>query len=157
MAYTSECFPCRPGWFSSAPGSSSCQPCPSGTFSAKGASSCTPCPAHHYSRTTQRPSTCPCLLVCVCLCLCAVLKLIRSCSFPLLRRRLARVQSQAAVLAQGFLPGPHGLRRRGEGQSQHLHPVRNQSIWTHVHCVTAVTSMLRIGYTLHTLKASSPV
>lgn len=56
MAYTSECFPCRPGWFSSAPGSSSCQPCPSGTFSAKGASSCTPCPAHHYSRTTQRPS-----------------------------------------------------------------------------------------------------
>lgn len=51
VAYTSECFPCRPGWFSSVPGSSSCQPCPSNTFSIKGASSCTPCPNHHYSRT----------------------------------------------------------------------------------------------------------
>lgn len=50
VAYTSECFPCRPGWFSSVPGSSSCQPCPSNTFSIKGASSCTPCPDHHYSR-----------------------------------------------------------------------------------------------------------
>ncbi|TKS90722.1 UPF0577 protein KIAA1324-like [Collichthys lucidus] len=49
VAYTSECFPCRPGWFSSAPGSSSCQSCPSNTFSIKDASSCTPCPAHHYS------------------------------------------------------------------------------------------------------------
>lgn len=51
VAYTSECFPCRPGWFSSVPGSSSCQPCPSNTFSIKGTSSCTPCPNHHYSRT----------------------------------------------------------------------------------------------------------
>lgn len=50
VAYTSECFLCRPGWFSSAPGSSSCQPCPSNTFSTKGASSCTACPENHYSR-----------------------------------------------------------------------------------------------------------
>uniref|UniRef100_A0A673BBS9 Si:dkey-153k10.9 n=1 Tax=Sphaeramia orbicularis TaxID=375764 RepID=A0A673BBS9_9TELE len=49
VAYTSECFPCRPGWYSEAPGSSSCQPCPSNTFSVKGASSCTPCPENHYS------------------------------------------------------------------------------------------------------------
>lgn len=49
VAYTSECFPCRPGWFSPAPGSSSCQPCPSDTFSVKGASSCAACPEHHYS------------------------------------------------------------------------------------------------------------
>ncbi|KAI3366634.1 hypothetical protein L3Q82_009319 [Scortum barcoo] len=49
VAYTSECFPCRPGWFSPTPGSSSCQPCPSNTFSIKDASSCTPCPEHHYS------------------------------------------------------------------------------------------------------------
>ncbi|XP_039891588.1 endosome/lysosome-associated apoptosis and autophagy regulator family member 2-like isoform X2 [Simochromis diagramma] len=49
VAYTSECFPCRPGWFSPTPGSSSCQPCPSNTYSVKGASSCTPCPEHHYS------------------------------------------------------------------------------------------------------------
>lgn len=50
VAYTSECFLCRPGWFSPAPGSSSCQPCPSNTFSTKGASSCTACPENHYSR-----------------------------------------------------------------------------------------------------------
>uniref|UniRef100_A0A3P9KG89 MRH domain-containing protein n=1 Tax=Oryzias latipes TaxID=8090 RepID=A0A3P9KG89_ORYLA len=49
VAYTSECFPCRPGWFSSMPGSSSCQPCPSNTYSVKGSSSCTPCPEHLYS------------------------------------------------------------------------------------------------------------
>lgn len=50
VAYTSECFPCRPGWFSPVPGSSSCQPCPSNSFSIKGASSCTRCPEHYYSR-----------------------------------------------------------------------------------------------------------
>uniref|UniRef100_A0A665V0G9 UPF0577 protein KIAA1324-like n=1 Tax=Echeneis naucrates TaxID=173247 RepID=A0A665V0G9_ECHNA len=49
VAYTSECFPCRPGWFSSSAGSSSCQPCPSNTYSVKGSSSCTPCPEHQYS------------------------------------------------------------------------------------------------------------
>ncbi|XP_049617154.1 endosome/lysosome-associated apoptosis and autophagy regulator family member 2 [Syngnathus scovelli] len=49
VAYTSECFPCRPGWFSASPGSSSCRPCPSGTFSAKGSTSCTACPPNHYS------------------------------------------------------------------------------------------------------------
>ncbi|CAB1345976.1 unnamed protein product [Coregonus sp. 'balchen'] len=49
VAYTSECFPCRPGWFSSAPGSSSCQPCPRNTSSNKGATSCTPCPDTQYS------------------------------------------------------------------------------------------------------------
>ena len=54
VAYTSECFPCRPGWFSPAPGSSSCEPCPSNTFSIKDAASCTPCPEHHYSRTYTR-------------------------------------------------------------------------------------------------------
>lgn len=50
VAYTSECFPCRPGWFSPTPGSSSCQPCHSNSFSMKGASSCTRCPEHYYSR-----------------------------------------------------------------------------------------------------------
>ncbi|XP_010885460.2 UPF0577 protein KIAA1324-like homolog isoform X1 [Esox lucius] len=49
VAYTSECFPCRPGWFSSAPGSSSCQPCPRNTSSNKGAASCTPCLDMQYS------------------------------------------------------------------------------------------------------------
>lgn len=49
VAYTSECFRCRPGWFSPAPGSSSCLPCPRNTASSKGASSCTPCPKNQYS------------------------------------------------------------------------------------------------------------
>uniref|UniRef100_A0A8C5FYW2 UPF0577 protein KIAA1324-like n=1 Tax=Gouania willdenowi TaxID=441366 RepID=A0A8C5FYW2_GOUWI len=49
VAYTSECFLCRPGWFSPSPGSSSCQPCPSNTYSVKGSSSCETCPEHHYS------------------------------------------------------------------------------------------------------------
>ncbi|XP_026101760.1 UPF0577 protein KIAA1324-like [Carassius auratus] len=43
VAYTSECFPCKPGTFSRAPGSSSCEPCPRDTYSGRGASSCTPC------------------------------------------------------------------------------------------------------------------
>ncbi|MEQ2199640.1 Endosome/lysosome-associated apoptosis and autophagy regulator member 2 [Xenoophorus captivus] len=49
VAYTSECFPCRPGWFSLTPGSSSCQACPSNTYSGKGASTCSACPEHYYS------------------------------------------------------------------------------------------------------------
>ncbi|KAG7267849.1 hypothetical protein CRUP_023865 [Coryphaenoides rupestris] len=55
VAYTSECFPCRPGWFSAAGGSSSCTPCPRNTSSGKGASDCTPCPPHHYARTHRPP------------------------------------------------------------------------------------------------------
>ncbi|XP_026167985.1 UPF0577 protein KIAA1324-like isoform X1 [Mastacembelus armatus] len=43
VAYTSECFPCKPGMFSRAPGSSMCEPCPRDTYSGHGASSCTPC------------------------------------------------------------------------------------------------------------------
>ncbi|KAM8883660.1 endosome/lysosome-associated apoptosis and autophagy regulator family member 2-like [Synchiropus picturatus] len=50
VAYTSECFPCRPGWFSPSPGASSCQPCPTDTFSTKGSSSCTACPENQYSQ-----------------------------------------------------------------------------------------------------------
>ncbi|XP_072769988.1 endosome/lysosome-associated apoptosis and autophagy regulator family member 2-like [Nerophis lumbriciformis] len=43
VAYTSECFPCKPGTFSRVPGSASCEPCPRDTYSAHGASSCTSC------------------------------------------------------------------------------------------------------------------
>ncbi|XP_030628113.1 endosome/lysosome-associated apoptosis and autophagy regulator family member 2 [Chanos chanos] len=49
VAYTSECFPCRPGTFSKVPGSSSCDLCLRNTYSAKGASSCTSCPENQYS------------------------------------------------------------------------------------------------------------
>ncbi|XP_028306962.1 UPF0577 protein KIAA1324-like [Gouania willdenowi] len=43
VAYTSECFPCKPGTFSRVPGSSKCELCPRDSFSARGASSCTSC------------------------------------------------------------------------------------------------------------------
>ncbi|XP_076119419.1 endosome/lysosome-associated apoptosis and autophagy regulator family member 2 [Alosa pseudoharengus] len=50
VAYTSECFPCKPGTFSHEPGSSSCEPCPRDTYSGRGASSCTSCNQDsHYS------------------------------------------------------------------------------------------------------------
>lgn len=43
VAYTSECFPCKPGSFSRVPGSSACEACPRDSYSGHGASSCTPC------------------------------------------------------------------------------------------------------------------
>ncbi|KAM9520177.1 endosome/lysosome-associated apoptosis and autophagy regulator 1 isoform 2-T2 [Guaruba guarouba] len=49
VAFTSECFPCKPGTFAAAAGSSSCQPCPADTFSAKGATSCQPCDPDGYA------------------------------------------------------------------------------------------------------------
>ncbi|XP_061617993.1 endosome/lysosome-associated apoptosis and autophagy regulator family member 2-like isoform X2 [Phyllopteryx taeniolatus] len=49
VAYTSECFPCRPGWYSASAGSSFCRPCPADTFSGKSSASCAACPEKHYS------------------------------------------------------------------------------------------------------------
>ncbi|KAF7693881.1 UPF0577 protein KIAA1324-like homolog [Silurus meridionalis] len=49
VAYTSECFLCRPGTLSKTPGSSFCDLCPRNTYSSKGASSCTSCPETQYS------------------------------------------------------------------------------------------------------------
>ncbi|XP_026568918.1 UPF0577 protein KIAA1324-like homolog [Pseudonaja textilis] len=50
VAYTSECFPCKPGTFSNKSGSSFCEICPRNTYSEKGAKECTKCPeATHYS------------------------------------------------------------------------------------------------------------
>ncbi|XP_059510800.1 UPF0577 protein KIAA1324-like homolog isoform X2 [Stegostoma tigrinum] len=43
VAYTSECFLCKPGTFSDTAGSSICKPCPRNTFSGRGASSCQKC------------------------------------------------------------------------------------------------------------------
>uniref|UniRef100_A0A8C9XFV5 Endosome-lysosome associated apoptosis and autophagy regulator family member 2a n=1 Tax=Sander lucioperca TaxID=283035 RepID=A0A8C9XFV5_SANLU len=45
VAYTSECFPCKPGTFSRVPGSTKCEPCLRDTYAGHGASSCTPCNA----------------------------------------------------------------------------------------------------------------
>ncbi|PNJ58421.1 KIAA1324L isoform 2 [Pongo abelii] len=43
VAYTSECFPCKPGTFSNKPGSFNCQVCPRNTYSEKGAKECIRC------------------------------------------------------------------------------------------------------------------
>ncbi|XP_040278144.1 endosome/lysosome-associated apoptosis and autophagy regulator 1 [Bufo bufo] len=60
VAYTSECFPCKPGTFAPSTATSSCQQCPKNTFSYRGASSCTPCEPDKYSASgsaycTPRP------------------------------------------------------------------------------------------------------
>uniref|UniRef100_A0ABM5GGW2 Endosome/lysosome-associated apoptosis and autophagy regulator family member 2 isoform X2 n=1 Tax=Pogona vitticeps TaxID=103695 RepID=A0ABM5GGW2_9SAUR len=50
VAYTSECFPCKPGTFSNVSGSSTCQVCPRNTYSEKGAKECTKCEEEtHYA------------------------------------------------------------------------------------------------------------
>ncbi|NXJ02364.1 K1324 protein, partial [Psophia crepitans] len=49
VAYTSECFPCKPGTYAPAAGSSACQLCPADTFSSKGATACQPCEPHTYA------------------------------------------------------------------------------------------------------------
>ncbi|XP_078092112.1 endosome/lysosome-associated apoptosis and autophagy regulator family member 2 [Mustelus asterias] len=43
VAYTSECFPCKPGTFSDTAGSTICKPCPRNTYSVRGARSCQKC------------------------------------------------------------------------------------------------------------------
>ncbi|XP_039566820.1 endosome/lysosome-associated apoptosis and autophagy regulator 1 isoform X3 [Passer montanus] len=49
VAFTSECFPCKPGTFAPAAGSTACQPCPADTFSGKGATACQPCDPDTYA------------------------------------------------------------------------------------------------------------
>ncbi|NXU64536.1 K132L protein, partial [Horornis vulcanius] len=48
VAYTSECFACKPGTFSDKPGASGCQVCPRDTYSEKGAKECTKCKEEMY-------------------------------------------------------------------------------------------------------------
>ncbi|XP_073472062.1 endosome/lysosome-associated apoptosis and autophagy regulator 1 [Aquarana catesbeiana] len=48
-AYTSECFPCKPGTFAPTDGAPSCQICPRNTYSIRGAASCIQCEADKYS------------------------------------------------------------------------------------------------------------
>lgn len=49
VAYTSECFPCKAGTYSSEPGGSRCAPCPANTYSRKGATACQECEKDKYS------------------------------------------------------------------------------------------------------------
>ncbi|KAM4701230.1 endosome/lysosome-associated apoptosis and autophagy regulator 1 [Discoglossus pictus] len=48
-AYTSECFPCKPGTYTSANGTSSCNMCPKNTYSNRGATACIACDSDKYS------------------------------------------------------------------------------------------------------------
>lgn len=49
VAYTSECFPCKPGTYAAKQGSSFCKLCPANSYSNKGETSCHPCDADKYS------------------------------------------------------------------------------------------------------------
>lgn len=49
VAYTSECFLCKPGTHSAKPGSARCAQCPAGSYSNKGATVCLQCDQDKYS------------------------------------------------------------------------------------------------------------
>lgn len=49
VAYTSECFHCKPGTYSAKTGSARCTPCPADTFSTKGATVCHQCQNDTYA------------------------------------------------------------------------------------------------------------
>uniref|UniRef100_A0AAR2KH90 MRH domain-containing protein n=1 Tax=Pygocentrus nattereri TaxID=42514 RepID=A0AAR2KH90_PYGNA len=49
VAYTSECFHCKPGTYSAEPGAARCAPCPANTYSNKGATACQDCDKEKYS------------------------------------------------------------------------------------------------------------
>lgn len=49
VAYTSECFPCKPGTYADQKGSSCCKLCPANSYSNKGETSCHQCDPDKYS------------------------------------------------------------------------------------------------------------
>uniref|UniRef100_A0A8C9UB51 Uncharacterized protein n=1 Tax=Serinus canaria TaxID=9135 RepID=A0A8C9UB51_SERCA len=59
VAFTSECFPCKPGTFAPASGSTACQLCPADTFSGKGATACQPCDSDTYAGERGHPGLPP--------------------------------------------------------------------------------------------------
>ncbi|KAJ8017113.1 hypothetical protein DPEC_G00014390 [Dallia pectoralis] len=61
VAYTSECFHCKAGTYSSKPGSARCNPCPADSYSNKGATVCQQCGPDQYAEAgsgscKQRPA-----------------------------------------------------------------------------------------------------
>ncbi|XP_020856233.1 endosome/lysosome-associated apoptosis and autophagy regulator 1 isoform X1 [Phascolarctos cinereus] len=56
VAYTSECFPCKPGTYAANEGSSTCKLCPANSYSNKGETSCHECDSDKYSE--QGSSSC---------------------------------------------------------------------------------------------------
>ncbi|XP_077370287.1 endosome/lysosome-associated apoptosis and autophagy regulator 1 [Festucalex cinctus] len=53
VAYTSECFHCKPGTHSAKPGSARCAPCPADTYSNKGATVCQQCDPDKYAEVSS--------------------------------------------------------------------------------------------------------
>ncbi|XP_061644607.1 endosome/lysosome-associated apoptosis and autophagy regulator 1 [Phyllopteryx taeniolatus] len=53
VAYTSECFRCKPGTHSAKPGSARCVPCPADTYSNKGATVCQGCDPDKYAEVSS--------------------------------------------------------------------------------------------------------
>ncbi|XP_078276517.1 endosome/lysosome-associated apoptosis and autophagy regulator 1-like isoform X2 [Rhinoraja longicauda] len=53
VAYTSECFPCKPGTYNANLGSSYCDICSRNTYSPRGATSCLTCQKDQYSEPGQ--------------------------------------------------------------------------------------------------------
>ncbi|XP_057676462.1 endosome/lysosome-associated apoptosis and autophagy regulator 1 [Corythoichthys intestinalis] len=53
VAYTSECFRCKPGTYSSKPGAARCAPCPADTYSNKGATVCHQCEPDKYAEVSS--------------------------------------------------------------------------------------------------------
>ncbi|EPY84671.1 hypothetical protein CB1_000459017 [Camelus ferus] len=49
VAYTSECFPCKPGTYADKQGSSFCKLCPANSYSSKGETTCHQCDPDKYS------------------------------------------------------------------------------------------------------------
>ncbi|XP_077463450.1 endosome/lysosome-associated apoptosis and autophagy regulator 1 isoform X1 [Stigmatopora argus] len=53
VAYTSECFHCKPGTYSAKPGAARCAPCPADTYSNKGATVCQQCEPDKYAEVSS--------------------------------------------------------------------------------------------------------
>uniref|UniRef100_A0A669CZR2 Endosome-lysosome associated apoptosis and autophagy regulator 1 n=1 Tax=Oreochromis niloticus TaxID=8128 RepID=A0A669CZR2_ORENI len=58
VAYTSECFHCKPGTHSANPGSARCTPCPADTYSNKGATTCRECEEDKYAASCKPRPAC---------------------------------------------------------------------------------------------------
>lgn len=57
VAYTSECFHCKPGTYSANPGSAHCATCPADSYSNKGATVCQQCDEDKYAEAGSESCT----------------------------------------------------------------------------------------------------
>lgn len=114
VAYTSECFHCKPGTHSANPGSARCTPCPADTYSNKGATTCHECEGDKYagmpvclslsrwSKAFLQTYNCYVPHTCKCSSYCLVVKLILSldlnvcCAFFLIQKHFQSSVQRAA-------------------------------------------------------------